>query len=232
VSYLLEVRLGGDTKRQIREIMRDVADRFEVGAFIDRRPVPHMTLFGPFFTDSPEQVKMVVEATFGDYTKIPYRLAGFNHFDNRVVYVDVGPSEQLLAARSELADRLGDIATSTTPLTDHAGSFDYHVTVAFKRIEQCFPEIWSYVTDQYQPMFDEYVERVTLLQGRNMVTEYDVPTNRWLDPDFATSRRSWNETENAFADVTTDLDHDGLEPPGPSATDSIKRGVYLLRSYV
>ena len=60
--YLIEIRLYGPAKRYLKGLIWDVAKRFRVTGAIRRRPVPHITLVGPFITNQINEVVREVEA--------------------------------------------------------------------------------------------------------------------------------------------------------------------------
>ena len=91
--YLIEIRTGGEVKQRLRDIMYDVAEEFGVQGAVDPRPVPHITLFGPYDTDNGQTVKSRLIEIYEDYDAVPYRIEGFDVFrDSNVVYFDVVPS--------------------------------------------------------------------------------------------------------------------------------------------
>lgn len=210
--YLNEIRTGGETKRRLRKITYDVADKFGVRAAVDPRPVPHVTLFGPYNTDRGREAKRIVKDVLSNYDVVPYRISGFGRFTQaKVIYANVVPSPRLRDLRRELSRRLRPICYNY-PGYDSDYFHDFHITIAYKDVTDQFDEIWGYLNDQYDLRVDEYATRVTSLRRRDMVWEYDVLRDRELRPDEATSAESWERTAELLRERESPEDHEGLVP--------------------
>lgn len=209
--YLLEVRTGGRLKNDLREIIYDVAETFDVSGAAEPRPVPHITLFGPYNTDKGRQVKTTLTDIYQQYDIVPYVVDGFDHFRDDVIYANVVPSPELRSLRREIRTQLDPLTYNERP-HDADYYYDFHITIAFKDIGRKFDEIWDYVTTQYSPQYEEYALRVTSLRGRNMMWEYDLVQDRILDQEEATSARSWRRTEELLAEQSSSDDHEELVP--------------------
>lgn len=208
--YLVEIRTGGETKQYVREIMHDVADRFGVRGAVKNRPVPHITLFGPYNTNAGPKAKAIVGDVCADYDTVPYRLDGFNHFGDHVIYIDVVPSPELRQLRRDLSRRLRGISYNHRG-RDENRYHAFHVTVAFRDIRGQFDEIWDYLNDTYSPDIDEYATRITSLRNREMLHEYDLLQDEFLSPSKATSRESWEETTRLLEKQQLPTDHERCE---------------------
>lgn len=210
--YLIEIRTGGRVKERLREITYDVADRFDVRGAVDPRPVPHITLFGPYNTDAGLDAKRIVQDTLSDYDIVPYRIDGFGRFaETKVIYANVIPSPELRALRRELSRSLRPISYNYPPY-DEQYFYDFHITIAFKDVTNEFEDIWTYVNDVYEIQFDTYATRVTGLRRRDMMWEYDLLQDRELRPDEATSAESWQRTSQLLNTRQSPHDHDDLAP--------------------
>ena len=210
--YLVEVRTGGEVKDHLRKIIYDVADRFDVQGAARPRAVPHITLFGPYNTDRGRDVKQTLTAILSDFDVVPYRIAGFDAFEeNNVIYANVVPSPEFRRLRRRISREL-------RPLTYNYRQHDSdyfatpHITVAFRDIDDQFDAIWEYVTSEYEPQFDEYATRVTSLRRRDMLWEYDLLQDRVLTPEKATSRQSWERTTALLENQSGANDHNDLSP--------------------
>lgn len=208
--YLLEVRTGGDTKAKIREIIHDVADRFNVRAAAEPRSVPHITLFGPYNTDEGYKVKSTLIDVLENYDVVPYKIDGFDHFRNDIIYANVVPSPKLRQLRRELSSRLRPI-TCSYPGYDTKFYYEFHITVA-KEIDNNFEGILKYLTQEYTLQSDEYATRISNLEGTRMMYEYDLLRDEVLSQRQATSASSWESTNKALKEKTMPNDHEALSP--------------------
>lgn len=195
--YLNEVRLGQPLKDNIREIMHDVADTFDVRGATRHRPVPHITLFGPYNTNQGLTAKRYTQGVLSRYDVVPYKIAGFDHFRNDVIYAKVVPSDELRELRRKLSRALRPISYN---YQDHDTDryYEFHITIAFKNIQSQFDEIWRYVNEQYDLECTAYAKRVTALRKRDMMWEWDLPHGTELRSQEATSRAAWKQTEEAL----------------------------------
>lgn len=147
--YLIEVRTGGEVKQDLRDIIYDVADRFNVHGAAEPRAVPHITLFGPYNTDRGREVKAVVQDVLSGFDVVPYRIDGFGRFsENKVIYANVIPSLELRELRRELSRQPRPITYNTRPW-DSDYFYDFHITIAFRDVSDQFDEIWRYVNENY-----------------------------------------------------------------------------------
>lgn len=192
--YFIEVRISGETGDYLNDIIEDIADQFGVQGMVRNRPVPHITLFGPYNTNAGGKAKRIIEDVCSEFDIVPYCLRGFGHFRDDVIYVDVEPSPELRQLRRELSKRLRGVSYNY-PNRDANKYHAFHVTIAKRDISDQFEEIWEYVNCEYSPEIDEYATRITSLRGRNMIHEYDLLQDRFIPPDEATSyQKSWKET--------------------------------------
>lgn len=205
--YLVEVRLIGDLQGYLKAIAYDIADEFGVQSAVDPRPVPHITLFGPYDTDRGTEARAAVRDVCSQFDLVPFRLNGFGHFRNDVIYVDIEPSPELRQLRRQLAARLRPICTEYQPY-DVSKHYRFHITVAKNDIEQEFEEIWSYVIDEFAPGGKQYALRVTTLRGRRILHEYDLLQDRLLSRDEALSTDNWDRTRDLLAERRSPNDHE------------------------
>ncbi len=211
--YLIEVRTGGDLKRRLRSIIYDVADEFGVRGAVDPRPVPHITLFGPYETNRGSEVKRRLLDTFDGFDVVPYRIDGFDTFpDTKVIYANVVPSPELRSLRRSISRTLRPICEDY-PRYDGSYHYDFHITVAFRDVGEQFDDIRRYVRDQYELQVDTYATRVTNLRKRSMLWEYDLPRGVELDPHTATTADSWRATNRTLDTLSSPTDHDDLTSP-------------------
>lgn len=227
--YLTEIRPGGDIKRRLRDITHEIADTFGVHGAVDPRPVPHVTLFGPYNTDHGHRAKDIVTDVLSDYDVVPYRIDGFGRFpQNNVIYANVVPSPELRAIRRALSRRLRPISYNY-PDHDSAYFYDFHVTLAYKDVGEQFEDIWAYVNTEYELQLDTYATRVTSLSGREMMWEYDLLRGAELRSGEATSAASWERTMDLLSARQSPDDHERLSPTPNAVTRVVKSIIARVR---
>ena len=194
--YLIEFRFHGYARKYLKRSIFDVARRFRVKGVTRKRPVPHITLVGPFETREIKRVITDVESVANNYDLVNFKLIGFGYFNNprgKVIYADIEPSKELEELRWELAKRLMKYAEIKE--WDKRERFSFHATIAFKDIDRKFSEIWRYLKSKETPNINQYLLRLTIIgKGGKIVCEYDLMLGRLLNRRAALSKKIWKKT--------------------------------------
>ena len=194
--YLIEFRFHGYARKYLKKSIFDVARGFRVKGVTRKRPVPHITLVGPFETREIKRVITDVESVANNYDLVNFKLIGFGYFNNprgKVIYADIEPSKELEELRWELAKRLMKYAEIKE--WDKRERFSFHATIAFKDIGRKFSEIWRYLKSKETPNINQYLLRITIIgKGGRIVCEYDLMLKRLLNRRAALSKRIWKKT--------------------------------------
>jgi len=193
--YLIEFRFHGYAKRYLKKVIFEVARRFHIKGVTRKRPVPHITLAGPFETRSIERVINDVESVAKNYNLVNFKLKGFRYFDNpvgKVIYADIKPSKELEELRWELATRLMKYVELKEG--DKNKKFAFHATIAFKDIDRKFSDIWRYLKSKEEPNINQYLLRITILRNGKILYEFDLMLKRLLNRREALSNRIWKKT--------------------------------------
>lgn len=203
VHYLIEFRFSGYGKKYAKSLIYEVARKFRVRGVTQKRAVPHISLYGPFQTRNQRAMVSTVVRVAKKYSLIPFTIKGFNYFDNKtnkVIYLDVKPSNQLEKLRYELSKALRR-TTTTKSVHDHKKKFYFHSTIAFKDIDKKFERIWGYLQSKEEPNIKQHLLRVTILKGKKILYEYDLIQGRLLNRRQARDRRTWKRTIEMFKDM-------------------------------
>ncbi len=195
-SFLIEFRLSGYAKKYSQRLISEVARKFRVRGMQDK--VSHITLFGPFTTKEPQRVAKAVREVCRKYGFVAFRFKGFNFFNNprnKVIYLDIDPSDKLKSLRYELAQRLLPIThTKSSQDRKSTDKFYFHSTIAFKDIDHKFNQIWTFLKSQKQPCINNFLIRVTIIKRGRIMYEYDLLQKRLLNRRQALSRVVFRDT--------------------------------------
>jgi 2'-5' RNA ligase len=201
--YLIEVRFSGYAKKYLKETIYEVSRKFRVKGVTHKHVVPHMTMFGPFTTNDQKKVIASFLSVCKRHNLISFQLKGFGNFENRVIFADVIPSEELRKFRRELASELTGLrnffifkTVKTKGITDHEDNHAFHATIAFKDIQSRFNEIFSYLNKKRHPPIYQKLMRMTLLRDGKILYEYDFPQKRLLNRSEALNKMVWRKTIN------------------------------------
>lgn len=206
--FLIEIRLMGGAKHVTRQLIYDIYNKFHVRGAVKHRPVPHVSLFGPFRCRSINDVVNAIGQAGSKYSELGFQIDGFDYFElkkkflffttsskKNVIFLKIVPSEELKVFRYELAKKLLKITDATDIDKDSKDEFRFHTTIALKDIDRKFDEIWGYL-ENYKIKSDEISYRVTLLRKGRIVYEYDLQNKRLLTRKQVLAKR---RTRNRFS---------------------------------
>lgn len=126
---------------------------------------PHFTIKAPFECDDMEEIEIVLEDFSKTHNKSPYRIKGYDHFDNRVIFMKVLMSDVGQKVHDELIDDLSKIEYINFDKIDGKNKI-FHVTISSKRIQKIYTELWEYVT-QIPCEFNCFFDNITIYKWEN-----------------------------------------------------------------
>ncbi len=197
-TYFIEFRFQGYAKRYIKSTIQEISHKFRVKA--TSKKIPHITLFGPFKTNNERQMVNTLTQVCKNYENelIPFRLKGFEGFDNflnKVVFIDVRPSEEMKELRYDLSKSLLKITTSDSVQDKKSkDDFKFHATVAFKDIDQKFSQILSYLKSKPDPSIKQTLLRVTIIKKGKILYEYDLIQKKLFNRSKSKNKKVLSET--------------------------------------
>lgn len=188
--YLIDIRLMGAVKRQIRDLSARLAEQFGLE---DNLVVPHISLAGPFSTEDEERLVADFSRICMGQTAIPrYDLGGYGFFsDTRVIYVTVTPDKVLEQFRYALASAISPYCTLRSYDLDPAEVFRFHATLAMKLDWFTFQRIRWHFRNQRPVVYRHHPIRATLLRNSRILCEYDFLQHRMLSRAQARSRATF-----------------------------------------
>lgn len=201
-QYLIEIRLMGETKHIARKLIYDIYYKFRVRGSVKHRPVPHVTIFGPFGCKSIRQVIHNLGEVGSEYSELEYSVDGFDYFElkkkflfittstkKNVIFLKIRPSDELKEFRHKLAKKLLKITNSNNIDHDSKDKFHFHATLAMRDIDKKFERIWEYLKN-YEIKTKGVCYRITLLKQGKIMYEYELKTKRLLNRRQSLSRRT------------------------------------------
>ncbi|PKL68444.1 MAG: hypothetical protein CVV30_11070 [Methanomicrobiales archaeon HGW-Methanomicrobiales-1] len=185
--YLIDIRLMGSVKQQIRTLSNHLAEKFNLG---DKLVTPHITLAGPFSTT--DENKLIADFTriCTSQKEIPkYEVGHYGFFDDtRVVFVTITPDETLRQFRYQLSQAISPYCSLRKYDLDNAEDFRFHATLAMKLDWLTFQRIKWYFRKQESVIYRHHPIRATLLRNSRILCEYDFVQERMLTRAQALSR--------------------------------------------
>jgi len=229
--YLIEFRFHGYAKWYAKNLIYDIARKFNVKGVTENRAAPHISLFGPFQTNDERRLVSEIISVGKRYDLVPFRIRGFDFFNNqkKVIYLDIEPSEELKTLRWNISQRLSKI-TYNYPSFDLNPDFEFHSTIAFKDIDYKFNKIWNYIQQKQEPYIHQHLLRITIIKNSRILYEYDLMQKKLLNRRQGLSKSSWNRTIELLKQKTSDFNDDiDVIQKNESIWDKIKRLFGLRR---
>jgi len=185
--YLIDIRLMGSVKNQIRTLSDHLEEKFHLG---NKLVVPHITLAGPFSTGNEKKLIEDFTRICSDQKGIPnYELGGYGFFeDSRVIFVTITPDETLKQFRYQLFRAISPYCSLRDYDLDSADTFRFHATLAMKLDWLTFQRIKWYFRGQESVIYRHHPIRATLIRNSKILCEYDFIQERMLTRAQALSR--------------------------------------------
>jgi 2'-5' RNA ligase len=185
--YLIDIRLMGSVKHQIRNLSNHLVERFNLG---NKRVIPHITLAGPFSTTNEQKLVEDFTRICTNKKVIPkYEVGGYGFFDDsKVVFVTITPDENLKQFRYQLSRALLPYCSLRNYDLVSADEFRFHATLAMKLDWLTFRRIKWYFRRQESVIYRHHPIRATLLRNTKILCEYDFIQERMLSRAQALSR--------------------------------------------
>ena len=185
--YLIDIRLMGSVRHQIRTLSDTLRERFSLG---EKTVVPHITLAGPFSTEDEARLVEDFTRVCSCQAGIPkYEIGGYGFFDDaRAVFVTITPDDNLKQFRYQLSRAISPYCALRHYDQDAADDFRFHATLAMKLDWLTFRRIKWFFRNQEPVRYQHHPMRATLLRNAKIISEYDFIQARMLSRSQALSR--------------------------------------------
>ena len=120
----------------------------------------HFTIKPPFESDNIYDLENILDHFSKTHTSKPYKIEGYDYFDNRVIFMKVLMSDGGKVLHDELIDELSKISYINFDDKDGKNKI-FHVTISSKRIQKIFNDLWEYV-NKIDCNFDCYFENICI----------------------------------------------------------------------
>lgn len=141
---------AGDFNNNLR---KDVFQKFKAKS--SKLPA-HFTIKSPFERENINEVEEVLDNYVKKNNKADYTLSGYDHFDDRVIFMKVNMSNEGKELHDKLIDELSNIDYINFDKKDGKNKI-FHVTISSKKIQKIYNELWNYVNQfpcNFQCSFD------------------------------------------------------------------------------
>ena len=117
----------------------------KLGAKSSKLPA-HFTIKAPFEADDIYDLDKVLQDFAQNHKAQDYKIKGYNHFDNRVIYMDVHMGKECKILHDKLIEKLEKLPYIHFKNHDYQDKV-FHVTLSSKKIQKIYDELWEYVNN-------------------------------------------------------------------------------------
>ena len=180
-----------------KDLIHDIYDVMGRGVAAKRRPVPHMSIYGPFSIKHPRDVILAVARAAAGIKGFDYEVTGVGtftrgHIFNRrkeVVFLKVDDADGgIIRFHDDVYNILDGRAVLRDPKFDKPGHFTPHITMALR--ESGLDGVEKYLKGRVIYAKGR-ICRVTLMKRGRILYEYDMETEKILNRDQALRRRNY-----------------------------------------
>lgn len=162
MRYVIVSVVKGNAGNFNNNMRKDVYEKFKAKS--SKLPA-HFTIKAPFEYDDICKLEVALDKFSKDHEKAPYIIRGYNHFDNRVIYMDVIMSIQGKKLYDELIDYLSNIPYMDFSKKDEKDNI-FHVTISSKKIQKIYDELWEYV-NQFHCNYNCYFDNISIYKWQD-----------------------------------------------------------------
>lgn len=121
----------------------------------------HFTIKAPFeYEGEINELDKVLEKFSKNIKAEPFTIEGYDHFDDRVIYMKINMSQEAKAVHDKLIDNMSTIPYINFEEKEGKNKV-FHVTLASKKLRPLYNKVWDYVK-QYPCKFQCFFNNVTI----------------------------------------------------------------------
>ena len=162
MRYVIVSVVKGDAGNFNNNMRKDVYEKFKAKS--SKLPA-HFTIKAPFDYDDISELERTLDKFSKKHEKAPYIIRGYNHFDNRVIYMDVIMSSQGKKLHDKLIDSLSNIHYVDFSKKDGKDKI-FHITISSKKIQKIYDELWNYV-NQFPCNYNCYFDNISIYKWQD-----------------------------------------------------------------
>lgn len=162
MRYVIVSKVNGPAGFFNNNLRKDVFQKFNAKS--SKLPA-HFTIKSPFESDNISDLEVILKNFADKNKKQRYTIKGYDHFDDRVIYMKVLMSKEGIELHNKLIDVLDSISYINFTSTDGKNKV-FHVTISSKRIQKIFNELWDYVTN-IPCEFTCYFDNISIYKWEN-----------------------------------------------------------------
>jgi len=167
MRYVIVSVIKGEAGDFNNNIRKEVYEKFRAKS--SKLPA-HFTIKAPFeYDDDITDVEKLIEDYCIHHRREPLEIKGYNHFDDRVIYMDMTMSREGKVLHDGLIEEMSKFPYIEFMDKDGKDKI-FHITISSKRIKSIYYDLWNYV-NRYPCNFQGYFDNVSI---------YKWESNTWV----------------------------------------------------
>ena len=167
MRYVIVCVVNGSAGGFNNNLRKEVFEKFNVKS--SKLPA-HFTIKAPFEYDKNiEELEDLIEDFCSKYDAKPYSIDGYDHFDNRVIYMKVNMSNEGKMMHDDLIDRMEKIDYIEFDRNDGRDK-TFHITIVSKKLRSIYNDVWNYV-NSYPCQFECLFDNISIYRWQNNTWE-------------------------------------------------------------
>lgn len=163
MRYVIVSVVNGEAGEFNNELRRELFNKFKSKS--SKLPA-HFTIKAPFEYDGDiDDLEKCIESVCSNEKATPYKIQGYDHFGDRVIYMKVIMSEEGKSIHNKLIDKMSIIPYIEFTKSDGKDKI-FHVTLASKKICNIYKKLWDYI-NEYPCKFTASFDNVCIYKWEN-----------------------------------------------------------------
>ncbi|CAH2213455.1 2'-5' RNA ligase family protein [Tepidibacter aestuarii] len=142
MRYVIVSVVKGDAGNFNNNLRKEVFEKFKARS--SKLPA-HFTIKAPFESDDINDLENILDNFSKSHNSSEYKIKGYDHFDDRVIFMKVLMSDEGKTIHDKLIDDLNKINYLDFSKEDGKDKV-FHVTISSKKIRNIFNKLWNYVS--------------------------------------------------------------------------------------
>ena len=141
MRYVVVSVVKGNAGKFNNNLRKEVYEKFNVKS--SKLPA-HFTIKSPFESDDISELENLLDKFSKENSSTHYKINGYDHFDDRVIFMKVIMSKEGQILHDNLVDSISNIDYINFNNLDGKNKI-FHVTISSKKIKNIFNDLWNYV---------------------------------------------------------------------------------------
>ena len=142
MRYVVVSVVKGEAGNFNNNLRKEVYEKFNAKS--SKLPA-HFTIKSPFEIDNIVQLENTLDKFSKENYSAPYKIKGYDHFDDRVIFVKVIMSKEGKILHDNLIDSMSSIDYINFDKLDGKNKI-FHITISSKKIKNIFNDLLNYVS--------------------------------------------------------------------------------------